>query len=84
MQEIKYDQVKPVITYLISHHSRFQANKQVISVVSTEPHMPAVHDKQIKKKLSVNGKRKTSPLTIIHEEKFSYVTWHLIHSKVTI
>lgn len=72
MQEIKYGQVKPVITYLISHHSRFQANKQAISVVLTAPHMPAVHDKQIQKKLPANGKRKTSPLTIIHEEKFLY------------
>jgi hypothetical protein len=85
MQEIKHNQVKPVIIYLLSHHSKFLANKQVISVVLIATHMPAQYEQQTNKKLAVNGKWKTSQLTIIHEENFPMVQckWHLIHSQVT-
>lgn len=44
MQEMKHDRVKPVIIYLLSHHSKFLANKQVISVVLIAPHMPEEHE----------------------------------------
>jgi hypothetical protein len=55
-------------------------------VVLIATHMPAQYEQQTNKKLAVNGKWKTSQLTIMHEENYPMVQckWHLIHSQVRI
>lgn len=83
MNQIKHDQVKPVIIYLWSHCSKFRVNKQAISVVLRAPRMPAEHEhKLVKQKLLANPKRQTILVTAMHKKEM-HSTWHLIHGQAT-